>query len=107
MSLKSKYQVIKKPIFNFEAEIWLYDGPAAWHFVTLPKDLAQVINELFADQKRGFGSLPLEVRIGIVTWRTSMFTSDGSFILPIKKAVLKQADLAVGDKVQIEIVINV
>lgn len=105
--MKLLKKVLNKPSFNFEAEIWLYDGPAAWHFVTLPKDLAKVINELFADQKRGFGSLPLEVTIDIVTWQTSMFTSDGTFILPIKKAILKEANLAAGDKVEIEILINV
>jgi len=47
--------------FKFENKVWIYNTvKAAWHFITLPKSLAQEINELFGDQTKGWGSIPVE-----------------------------------------------
>lgn len=90
------------PVFTFEAEVWLYSGQAAWHFVTLPKELSQELNQLFGDLKRGWGSLKVRVTLGQVSWETSIFPDkeQGAYILPLKAAVRKQAGLAAGDRRQ-------
>ena len=33
--------------FSFTAEVWEHEGPAAWHFVSLPEDLADEIEATF------------------------------------------------------------
>lgn len=75
--------------FHFHAEVWRHTGEAAWYFLTLPGEVADEIDFLTADARRGFGSVRVEVRIGDSTWRTSIFpdTSRESFVLPVKKAV--------------------
>ncbi len=75
--------------FEFTADLWRYTGEAAWYFVTLPHDVADDIDEITGDTRRGFGSVRVEVTVGSTTWRTSIFpdTKAASFVLPVKKAV--------------------
>ena len=75
--------------FEFTADLWRYTGTAAWYFVTLPHDVADDIDEITADARRGFGSVRIEVTVGGTTWNTSLFpdTKSESFVLPVKKAV--------------------
>jgi hypothetical protein len=72
--------------FSFEATVWEHDGDAAWHFVSLPEDVADEIAERSAGRTRGFGSVRVEVTIGASTWRTSLFPDGrrGTYVLPVK-----------------------
>ena len=85
--------------FTFEAEIWLWEGDAAWHFLSLPTDVTDAIDAAFGHQAKGFGSQRVEVTIGDTTWRTSVFPSkdEATFILPVKKAVRRAEGLAEGE----------
>ncbi len=87
---------------RFTAPLWEYDGPAAWHFVTVPVDVADEIR-LVAGEPRGFGSVPVEATIGATTFATSVFpdASSGGFVLPVKKAVRLAEDLADGDTCEV------
>lgn len=87
--------------YQISAKVWLYDGPAAWHFVTISEDISEDIKHLFGDRTHGFGSLPVNVTIGKTTWQTSIFPDKklNAYLLPIKKAVrtkegLKPEDIA-------------
>jgi hypothetical protein len=75
--------------FEFEAAVWLWDGPAAWHFITVPFEIADEIDEISRGRTAGFGSVRVRVTIGGSTWSTSLFPSKQreSFLLPVKKAV--------------------
>ena len=75
--------------FEFTAGLWRYTGQVAWFFVTLPHEVADDIDEVTADNRRGFGSVRVEVTVGSTTWNTSIFpdTKSESFVLPVKKAV--------------------
>ncbi len=75
--------------FEFTADLWRYAGEVARYFVTLPHDVADDIDEITGDTRRGFGSVRVEVTVGSTTWRTSVFpdTRSQSFVLPVKKAV--------------------
>ncbi|MEI8361382.1 MAG: DUF1905 domain-containing protein [bacterium] len=98
-----------KLVFKFEAEIWRYNGPAAWHFISLPTAMSKNISQLFADQRRGWGSLPVIVTSGLVTWNTSIFPDKkrDSYLLPVKKIILLELDLLPSDKATFELIINV
>lgn len=75
--------------FAFAATVWEHDGNAAWHFVSVPEDIADEIAERSAGRTRGFGSVRVEVTIGGSTWRTSLFPDArrGTYVLPVKRAV--------------------
>jgi len=91
--------------FSFEAELYEWDGPAAWVFAALPPDLADVIDEVHGSTGRGFGSRRVEVGIGAQVWRTSIFpdSKSGTYVLPVKKDVRRRAGVDVGDVVEIDL----
>lgn len=85
--------------FTFSAPLWLYSGENAWHFVTLPEDLSDYIEESASTAKRGFGSVRVAVSVGETTWETSLFPDSkaASYVLPIKKSVRDRAGLSIGE----------
>lgn len=89
--------------YEFSAVLWRHDGEAAWHFVTLPFDVADEIEERYERTAAGFGSIRVRVRIGATEWATSVFpdTKRRSYVLPVKAAVRKAEHLAVGATVPI------
>ena len=92
-------------IHRFRAELWLYPGDAAWHFVTLPFEVADEIEEVSRPVQRGFGSVRVRVTVGRTTWSTSLFPDNKaqSYLLPMKKPVRTAEGLRVGDQVDIEL----
>jgi hypothetical protein len=89
--------------FSFRAELWEQDGAGSWHFVSLPADLADQIEEAFGRHAGGFGSVRVEVTVGATTWRTSIFP-DGkrkTYVLPVKKPVRVAEGLKAGSAAQI------
>jgi hypothetical protein len=91
--------------FEFTAGLWRHTGEAAWYFVTLPHDVAEDIDEITADTRRGFGSVRVEVTIGSTTWSTSIFpdTKSESYVLPVKKAVRVVEGLEDGSPVAVRL----
>lgn len=92
--------------FTFDAPLWRWEGEAAWHFISLPEDVADEIEDSPA-QRGGFGSVRVHVRVGFTTWSTSLFpdTKRGTFILPMKKAVRVKERLEEGDVVHVDLTI--
>ena len=82
---------------EFSAEIWIWPGPGAWHFITLPDDAASRIRSL-TPPRRGFGSVRVEVVLGESVWRTSIFpdSKSGSYVLPIKAQIRRKEGLSAG-----------
>jgi Domain of unknown function (DUF1905) len=84
--------------FEFDAELWLYDGDAAWHFITVPPDVSDEIEARVGDNTRGFGSVPVRVTVGATSWSTSLFpdTKRQAYLLPVKKDVRRREGLEAG-----------
>jgi len=89
--------------FEIKSKVWVYEGDS-WHFVTIKKEMADEIKRFDSGPRRGFGSIPVKVRIGHTNWNTSIFPiKDGSFILPLKKEVRKKEKIKEGDWVKVRI----
>ena len=88
-------------MYAFRAELWQYEGPAAWHFVSLPLDVADDIRARFGTHASGFGSIKVEAAVGSTRWSTSLFPDKtrGTYLLPIKKAVRVAEGIEPGDLV--------
>jgi hypothetical protein len=93
--------------FEFDAEVWEWDGPAAWHFVSLPVELADLVREIRPRTGPGFGAVRVEVTIGSCTWRTSLFPDKGrdTYLLPVKVAVRRSAGLEDGSRTRVELLL--
>ena len=93
--------------FTFTAEVWEHDGPAAWHFISLPEDVTDEIDATFGHQAKGFGSQRVEVTIGKTRWSTSIFPDRkrGTYLLPVKKEVRIVEKLAAGATATIDLTV--
>lgn len=89
--------------YRFTAEVWLHQGHAAWHFLTVPEDVSDDIEERTSHLQRGFGSVRVRVRIGATTWSTSVFPDSkrGAYILPVKKDVRRAEGIDDGTAVDV------
>lgn len=89
---------------TFDTELWLWDGDGGWHFVTLPPDVADEIDD-HVPVKNGFGSVKVTATIGETTWSTSVFPHKAaqSFILPVKQQVRRANGVEAGDTVRVRL----
>lgn len=92
--------------YKIKAKVWIHPGEmGVWHFVNIPKSDSIQIREKFGKSRRGFGSLPVEVRTGKMIFKTSIFpdSKSGTYLLPLKAEVRKKEKFGVGDEVAFSI----
>ena len=91
----------------FTAPLWLWNGEGgSWHFITVSEEASAATSQeaAAAGPRQGFGSVRVEARIGMVRWRTSVFPQKSSgYILPVKAEVRRNAGIATGDEVSVEL----
>jgi hypothetical protein len=94
--------------YSFRAELWLYPGEAGWHFITLPREVAEELRDDSAPFAKAFGSVKVTACIAGQRWSTSVVpdAASGSYLLPVKKAVRTAAGLAAGDAADVELVLE-
>jgi hypothetical protein len=98
-------------VFTFTAPVRVRNNgktPASRHFVTVPADIAQQIQEVTADlPRKGRWSVKIQARIGFITRETSIFLDKklDSYLLPIKADIRKQLQISEWDQLSIEIVV--
>ena len=85
--------------------LWLWSGgQASWHFFTVPEEQCGEIRAHSLAHRGGFGSVRVEARVNGVTWRTSVFPQKaGGYLLPIKAGVRRDAGIAAGDEIRVEL----
>ncbi len=88
---------------RFTAELWPWEGEAAWWFLTVPGDVGDDLRARTAGQRRGFGSVRVRVTVGGTTWSTSVFPDSkrDAYLLPVKKDVRVREGLEEGDEVAV------
>ena len=91
--------------FEFTGEIWHWRGPSPFHFVTVPEEQAADIQALASDVTYGWGMIPVQVRLGGTSWKTSLFPKDGGYVLPLKDSVRRAESVELGDMVEVELTV--
>jgi hypothetical protein len=91
---------------EFAGTVIEWRGPSPYYFVAVPADDAADINEVAAMATYGWGVIPVEARIGDITFETSLFPKDGGYLLPLKDAVRKPQGITAGDEVSVEMTIR-
>lgn len=90
-------------IIEFSGKIWFWRGPAPWYFVTVPANESLDLKAISGFVTYGWGMIPVNVRIGKTEWKTSLFSKDGRYIVPIKTSVRKEENLEIGDEVTVRL----
>jgi len=89
--------------FSFSATVWEWRGPAPYHFVSVPPDVAIEIKELASAVTYGWGMIPVSGKIGTTTFDTSLWAKNGTYAVPLKDAVRKAEGISLNDLVSIEL----
>lgn len=104
MAKINKSQFLKLPRFSVHVPVWKYEGAAAWHFVTLPKNISVQIKKNFGAMARGWGSIPVLAKLGQTQWESSLFF-DGkreAYLFPLKASVRKKENVLAEQRIEIE-----
>lgn len=92
---------------EFDGEIFRWDArtDVVMLLTALPDEASADIHEI-PRPPRGFGAVRVDVTVGGSQWRTSIFpSSDGPYVLPLKKPVLKAEGLEEGGPVHVRLVV--
>ena len=90
-------------IIEFKGKIFHWRGPAPFLFVAVPEKQSADIKSVSKLVTYGWGMIPVNVRIGKTTWKTSLFPKDGRYIVPLKAIVRKAEKLEEDDMVTIHL----
>lgn len=88
---------------ELSGEIWFWQGPAPWYFVTVPEDESLNLEAVSSGLTYGWGMIPVTAQIGQTTWQTSLFPKDGRYVVPVKAAVRGAERLELGDVVLVRL----
>jgi hypothetical protein len=92
--------------FTFDAEIIYWRGPAPYFYVPVPRDQADEIRAASKLVSYGWGVIPVEATVRGVTFTTSLFPKDGTYLLPLKDAVRKPTGVTAGDVIRVEMTLK-
>ncbi|MGQ0624897.1 MAG: DUF1905 domain-containing protein [Sporichthyaceae bacterium] len=87
--------------FTFSGRVIEWRGPAPYYFLPVPAEPAADIREVASVASYGWGVIPVEARLGAVSFTTSLFPRDGGYLLPLKDAVRRPARISAGDIVTV------
>ncbi|CDZ46589.1 DUF1905 domain-containing protein [Neorhizobium galegae] len=88
--------------FTFEATVIHWRGPSPFFFAPLPMNHAEEIRRLSKLVSYGWGVIPVDATIGSVSFYTSLFPKDETYLLPLKDAVRKKTGITAGDLIFVE-----
>ena len=89
--------------FSFTGTIIEWRGPAPFYFIETPARYASEIKAISAEKSYGWGVLHAMVTIKNLTFKTALFPKQGTYLVPLKNAVRLPLEVAVGDKVKVEL----
>ncbi len=66
-----------------------------WYLAYLPKNIAQEIRFFAPAKGRGWGAIPVDVRVGTSSWKASLFPDkkSGSYLMLVKADIRKKEAL--------------
>jgi len=90
----------------FEADVIDWRGPAPYFFAPVPQDGADEIRRVARAASYGWGVIPVEATVRGIVFTTSLFPRDGTYLLPLKDAVRRKAEVTAGDRIAVEMIVK-
>ena len=87
--------------FEFDAVVIHWRGPAPYFYAPVPADDADEIRRASKLVSYGWGVIPVEAVVGGITFTTSLFPKEGTYLVPLKDAVRKPAGITAGDTIHV------
>ena len=90
---------------TFETRVFYWRGPSPFFFAPIPAELVEEVKRVARAVSYGWGMIPVEARIGEVSFRTSLYPKDETYLLPLKVDVRRKADVTAGDLIAVDLTI--
>lgn len=91
---------------QFRAPVIHWRGPAPYFYARLPPEIAAEISKVKQAASYGWGVIPVEATIDGVSFTTSLFPKDETYLLPLKLAVRRQIGVTADDEVAVAMTIG-
>ena len=91
---------------KFRAAVIEWRGPAPYFYAPVPSEHVEEIRRAAKVVSYGWGVIPVEAQIGKVTFTTSLFPKEGTYLLPIKADVRRSCGITVGDEIDVTMVMQ-
>ena len=91
---------------RFETRIIEWRGPAPFFYAPIPDEHADAFRQAARIATYGWGCVPVEAEIGGVVFTTSLFPRGETYLLPLKVAVRRKADITLGDVIAVDLTIH-
>ena len=85
---------------EFSGDVFQWRGPSPYYYVRVPGPESDELRE-WSHVSYGWGVIPVTGRVGGTTFTTSLFPKDGGYLLPLKDAVRRKADITAGDAIAV------
>ena len=92
--------------FSFSGSMWEWRGPAPYHFVSVPLEIANEIKQLASAVTYGWGMIPVSGKIGSTSFSTSLWAKNGTYAVPLKDEVRKAEGISIGDMVSVKLALK-
>ena len=92
--------------FTFSGAVWEWRGPAPYHFVSVPLEIANEIKQLASAVTYGWGMIPVSGKIGSTSFSTSLWAKNGTYAVPLKDAVRQAEGISIGDMVSVKLALK-
>ena len=89
--------------FSIVGTMFEWRGPAPFYFVAVPEEQSSEIKASESMLTYGWGVIPVEGRIGVTEFTTSLIPRNGVYLVPIKNMVRLPEKLSVGDEIEISL----
>jgi len=90
---------------SFTSELIYWRGPSPFYFFRVPEKEAVAISKIAAGVTYGWGVIPADITIGDEVFYTALFPKDGSYLVPLKKAIREKLKIELGDIVKLKVTI--
>ncbi len=99
---------MKPKKYTITTEVCLFPGHEAYHFVNIPKKESEEIKTKYKGLRRGWGSIPVMVKIGKTSWKSSLFPNKrtGGYLLLLNKKVREAEGVYARDEITLYIMVG-
>ena len=87
---------------SFTSELIYWRGPSPFYFFRVPEKEAAAISIIAAGVTYGWGVIPADITIRDEVFYTALFPKDGSYLVPLKKAIREKLKIELGDIAKIK-----
>ena len=87
--------------FAFRAAVIEWRGPAPYFYAPIPAEHVDAIRRASRVVSYGWGVIPVEATVSGISFTTSLFPKDDTYLLPLKLDVRRRTGITVGDTIDV------